>query len=217
VCTTLAGEEGLLFPTTPAAAQHPSWFGRALAFALAVVAAPGMVVNAALRKAGGKPALPWVSSQAVVGCDPETGALRLRVLRFARPALGSVSRVVAADRPLLDVMMGRRRWIGARPRRTADWHVLHADWQAMLGGAPVGWLHAPAWVSAQDCPIEAPRRLTWPGWRGPMACAEPESPQRPCVTPWWRRSWDARVDERRHRSRRCGREAARALRGRMGA
>lgn len=46
---------------------------------------------------------------------------------------------------VLDVIQGRRRWFGLRPRNTSEWYALSRDWQNLFSHAMLGVFHAPSW------------------------------------------------------------------------
>jgi hypothetical protein len=149
----------------------PSMAGRALAVALVLTAAPLFALNAIWsRWIAGSPL--WQLDEAVVRWNSREGCTQMQAVRSPDVSLRGPRRALAQLGPILDIAEGHRRWFGVRPRTCAHWYVLHPDWQALLDGAPCGWLHAPAWSDASSCPIEsrAVADLSWlmrpKGWRG---------------------------------------------------
>ena len=51
---------------------------------------------------------------------------------------------------LLDIVQGRRCWLGLRPRRETEWFALGRDWQDLFSRTAIGLFHAPAWREKSD-------------------------------------------------------------------
>ena len=83
----------------------------------------------------------------VAGRDPLHRRLRMVTLHCPRPGAGPLQRALAGAAALSDVVAGRRCWFGARPRSRGEWYALSPEWQGILGAAPLGLLHAPAWAT----------------------------------------------------------------------
>jgi hypothetical protein len=118
------------------------------------VLAPVVAIGA-LAKGRDEAALPWSVRDVVVGLDASTRRVVFGPLRCPRPSTSALRRRFAHYGALLDVVQGRRRWFGVRPRRSGEWYALSPEWQSLLADAPIGLLNAPAWSSDEGIRLEA--------------------------------------------------------------
>ena len=152
--TILPRSEGLMLSLRPRGKVGPSLVGRAIA-ALAAAALSPMLAAHVLARRSGDPPWPWVLQPVVVGLNEATRRPSELQLRCERPASSTFQRLASRYGGLLDVALGRRCWFGVRPRRSAEWYALSAEWQSLLARAPVGFLHAPAWSAEDGTRMEA--------------------------------------------------------------
>ena len=152
--TVMPRTDGLLFGLHEPPSNSPCAASRVaatLAFALSL---PWVALAMAMRQQGGT-WLPWQQQVVVIGQDAQTQGLAQASLRCPGREQRRVRRLAGHCGALLDVAMGRRCWFGVRPRRSAEWCAICAEWQALLATAPVGVLHAPSWSADDTTRMEA--------------------------------------------------------------
>lgn len=125
--------------------------GRGLGAAAALALLPAFALLSLAQRLGGQPT-GWIRIDAVVGRDSQSGVLQRVTLRGPRPNADGGSCLNGGYGALLDVVQGRRRWFGIRPREKAQWYALRRDWQVLFSGQPVGLFHAPAWTEPAGRP-----------------------------------------------------------------
>jgi hypothetical protein len=143
--TALAPADAVLLSLENAAGHRPSVSGRVLAALALLLCSPLLLLHWLSCRVTRRP-LAWTLRSVVGGRDPLRHQVRLVSLRCPRPGATRGQRVIAALAALADVMGGQRCWFGARPRSFGEWNALSPEWQSILGAAPVGLLHAPAWT-----------------------------------------------------------------------
>jgi hypothetical protein len=150
----LAEADALLLDLAPTPPTHGSAAGRALAALALLAVGPALLVHRAWRLVRGR-APDWALRPAVIG--PADGRRGLGELLLRGPAPGATRTACAWARAagLLDVLQGRRAWIGVRPRSAGEWYALRPEWQRLLAGRPIGLLHAPAWFDDTALHAEA--------------------------------------------------------------
>lgn len=152
--TTLAETDGLMLHLEPRRARRASLGSRAAAAVALAAAAPLLLAHVALRRGRGQsPA--WARRAVVIGRDPATRRLQIEPLLCA-PAPGQRGDAAWATLAgLVDIVAGRRCWLGMRARSQRQWYALRPEWQEVLASTPVGLLHAPAWADDADGRFEA--------------------------------------------------------------
>ena len=157
--------------TAKPVARLSRFLAAVLAVASAPVALPWLVIRN-LRRTG--PA--WTIERAVLGHSPADGRLLTTALRLPAQTINS-ARWLAWYGALLDVVQGRRHWVGVRPRRVEYWFGLDANARDKLGFAPIGLWHPVAWTNQLACvlQVEASADLLWLarrrkgiGWRSSL-------------------------------------------------
>ncbi|MEJ6006969.1 WecB/TagA/CpsF family glycosyltransferase [Paucibacter sp. AS339] len=148
--STLAPQDALLLPLVGRRWPAAAWLGRALAALLLLPAAPLLAGHWLTRRLFGREP-DWLPRPVVCGRDAPGLQPSLVSLRCA-PAHGSAggASIWAHLAALIDVLQGRRQWIGMRPRSRSQWYALRPEWQQILAVSPVGLLHAPAWCEQED-------------------------------------------------------------------
>ena len=144
--SVLTPEDAVLLSLNPAPSHRPTLIGRLLAATLLVGCAPLLALHAATSRLSGQPPA-WTLRPVVAGRDPLHRRLSMVTVHCSRPGAGPLQRVLAGAAALGDVAAGRRCWFGARPRSRGEWYALSPEWQGILGAAPLGLLHAPAWAT----------------------------------------------------------------------
>ena len=91
----------------------------------------------------------------VVGRDAATRRLQIDSLLCAQTQECRRDAAWATLAGLVDVVAGRRCWLGMRPRSQSQWYALRPEWQEVLASTPVGLLYAPAWAGDADDLFEA--------------------------------------------------------------
>lgn len=143
VSTRMRPEDAWVAPLHTPEGDRPGWTSRLGALLLLLGLLPVALALAAWQRAvHGQPA--WRIQRAVRGTDPSDGSLRCIPVRQAAGS-GLRQRLLGVYGGLLDIVQGRRTWVGIRPRREADWFALGHDWQTLFGNASIGLFHAPAW------------------------------------------------------------------------
>jgi hypothetical protein len=148
VRNTLPTHDALLLPLQAAPARRGmslarSAASRAFAAGLGVMLLPLWPLLALGAYVSGQPAA-WGRISTVLGLD-DSQQLRTIELRTAPADAGWCAPAIGFLGALLDVVQGRRRWFGVRPRNPSQWYALRRDWQRLFSGLPVGVFHAPAW------------------------------------------------------------------------
>jgi N-acetylglucosaminyldiphosphoundecaprenol N-acetyl-beta-D-mannosaminyltransferase len=137
-------------------APAPGWLARvAAALALGLLWLPG-VLDGWLRSVRGLP--PRAVRQAVAtGLSLPLAAPGERPLWVVtEPAPRTrFGHWLSLVKPLGDVVMGRRTWLGRRPLTLAQWDQLSEDWRQILRGQAVGVVHAPAWQDGGPSAVAA--------------------------------------------------------------
>jgi hypothetical protein len=143
--TRLQQDDALMLSLHDRAPTSTGWLGRTLAAAVMLAAGPALAAHVLTRRAMGQsPA--WVLRPVVLGRKDPSGTPETVRLRMASPSAGRAQRAWSLLAGVLDVMLGRRAWFGARPRGAGQWYAMRPEWQQMLAGWPVGLFHAPAWT-----------------------------------------------------------------------
>ncbi len=150
----LAEDDALMLNLGPRQAQRGSAAGRALAALALLAVGPVLLVHRAGRMLRGR-APDWDLRPAVIGPLDGLSVLEEVLLRCAAPGAARTARAWARAAGLLDVLQGRRAWIGVRPRSAGEWYSLRPEWQRLLAGQPLGLLHAPAWSDDAALQVEA--------------------------------------------------------------
>jgi N-acetylglucosaminyldiphosphoundecaprenol N-acetyl-beta-D-mannosaminyltransferase len=154
VRTDMPGSEGRMLATGDRAIASVSLVGRVAAAVALLVFSPLAMVVALQRKLRRQPPL-WATEQ-MVGPRPAPDLPpSLRPLRLACNRTSRLTAALAQVGPLMDVALGRRCWVGARPRRASEWYALHPEWQAQLEHAPVGAFNSPTWSDDPAGIVEA--------------------------------------------------------------
>lgn len=181
LATTLTGSDigGLLADLGEAVPRRASLASRLAALVLGAALLPAWAL-ARLGLAGRAPnAGGWTLQAAVQGRCARTGRLRMQAVRMS-PGAGLAGRIIGLQGSLLDLVQGRRSWLGVRARDEAAWQALPPDWQVLFANQPIGVLHAAAWSEpspgvARDASAAADAYLTvrlsrlgilrrWHGW-----------------------------------------------------
>lgn len=123
------------------------WAGRGLATALVVLASPMAALLWLILWLGGH-AGGWYRAECVIGRESDSDELRTRTLRLPRDGHGAQP-LLGLFGALVDVAEGHRNWFGIRPREASQWYALGRHWQELFSRAPVGVLHAPAWIEGR--------------------------------------------------------------------
>ena len=156
VTIELPTTDGLLMALRSGAeAPTPGWTSRvvaALVFGLFWL--PGLL-DGWLRTARGLPprAVKQPVATGVLDALGQSGVRQLWVVAAPGPHT-RFGHWLSLVKPLGDVVMGQRTWLGRRPLAPAQWDLLSEDWRQILGGLAVGVVHAPAW---QDDALSADR------------------------------------------------------------
>jgi N-acetylglucosaminyldiphosphoundecaprenol N-acetyl-beta-D-mannosaminyltransferase len=87
------------------------------------------------------PAL-WSTSPVVVGRCARTKRLQIETVRTPSTEMNGTAKWLGLLGPVIDVMEGKREWIGVRPRSENEWHAIRRDWQNILLGKPIGVMFA---------------------------------------------------------------------------
>ena len=140
----MAEADALLLDLAPRRAARGSAAGRALAALALLAVGPALLAHRAWRALRGR-APDWALRPAVSGPVDGRPGLGEVPLRRATPGAARGAHAWALAAGLLDVLLGRRAWIGVRPRSAGEWYALRPEWQRLLAGRPIGLLHAPAW------------------------------------------------------------------------
>jgi len=150
----LAEADALMLALAPTPPARGSATGRALAALALLPLGPALLAHRAWRACRGQ-APDWALRPAVTGPvdgQPTPGEV---LLRSAAPGAVRSAHAWACVAGLLDVVQGKRAWIGVRPRAAGEWYALRPEWQRMMAGKPIGLLHAPAWSDDQALHAEA--------------------------------------------------------------
>ncbi len=152
VRNTLARRDALLLPLQgaskgPGQSLWRAWISRALAAGLGLLLLPLWPMLVLLAWASGQPAH-WRRTRVVLGVD-STSALRTAELRLAPLGRSWCASAFGFGGAVLDVLQGRRRWFGVRPRDLSQWYALRRDWQRLFSGTAIGVFHAPAWAEGR--------------------------------------------------------------------
>ena len=151
--TTTAVGDALLYDLRTRPDARPGLAGRALAAAALLLVGPALLVHRLrCHLAGHAPA--WVRRPVVIGRAADK-RLKTVLLRCPAGDAGPAQRRWAALAALIDIVGGHRGWLGVRPRGAGEWYALRPEWQALLAGATVGLLHAPAWSDGKVAHAEA--------------------------------------------------------------
>jgi len=143
VRTVLAPEDAMLTPLVDIHANRTPLASRILAVLVAMLLAPCVVLLAGWQWLTGKPVW-WRRTPVVKLRNFETGALQTVTIRQAHPG-GWPASGVGLYGAVLDIVQGRRRWFGLRPRNTSEWYALGRDWQILFSQSMLGVFHAPSW------------------------------------------------------------------------
>lgn len=150
----MAEADALMLALAPTPPARGSATGRALAALALLPLGPALLVHRAWRACRGS-APDWALRPAVTGPADGQPAPGEVLLRCAAPGAVRSARAWARAAGLMDVVQGRRAWIGVRPRSAGEWYALRPEWQRMLAGKPIGLLHAPAWSDDKTLYAEA--------------------------------------------------------------
>jgi N-acetylglucosaminyldiphosphoundecaprenol N-acetyl-beta-D-mannosaminyltransferase len=155
VTIRLPSSDGLLMKLRGEVRRGPSWSSRALAATGVALLAPWVGADAMLRPLRGAGPR-WQPRDAALRIDELTGEpLTLSLREPVRAQSAGPAHPMDAFGPLLDVVQGRRCWLGVRPRSIHEWEALPEEWRQVLIGATPGVFHAPAWSAAGECSDEA--------------------------------------------------------------
>jgi N-acetylglucosaminyldiphosphoundecaprenol N-acetyl-beta-D-mannosaminyltransferase len=154
VQTRLAESDALMLSLAPRRPSGPGILSRLLAAAALLLLGPALLLHGLHRRVR-RQSLAWRRCLIVVGRDAQTQKLRMQSLRVPRPSATAGDRRWASLAGLLDVVAGRRHWLGSRPRTPGQWYALRPEWQSRLAGTPVGCWHAPAWYDHRALREEA--------------------------------------------------------------
>jgi N-acetylglucosaminyldiphosphoundecaprenol N-acetyl-beta-D-mannosaminyltransferase len=152
--SALATSDAVLLSLESATGRRASWLGRALAGLALLGCSPVLLAHLLSCRIAGQPRA-WTMRSVVGGRDPVQHQVRMVSLRCPRAGARRKERVLTALAALTDVATGRRCWFGARPRTYGEWNALSPEWQSILGNAPVGLVHAPAWTDDPSNLMEA--------------------------------------------------------------
>lgn len=149
VRNTLAPRDALLLPLQSAPTRRGmslmrSVASRLFAAGLGLFLLPLWPLLALGASVSGQP-VAWRRARTVLGVDGNN-QLRTIDLRQAPADAGWCAPAIGFLGALLDVVQGRRRWFGVRPRNPSQWYALRRDWQRLFSGTPIGVFHAPAWA-----------------------------------------------------------------------
>lgn len=143
VRTVLVKEDAMLTPLFDTKNNRTPVVSKILAALIAVLLLPFLVVFAGVQGLLQKPML-WHSARVVRSRNSEDGTPQMVTVRQAS-APGWIAAAISFYGAVLDVVQGRRRWFGLRPRSTAQWCALSQDWQNLFSHAMIGVFHAPSW------------------------------------------------------------------------
>lgn len=143
VRTVLAPEDAMLTPLLGTGVNRTPLVSKALAVAVAMLLSPLLALLAGWQWLCGEPVL-WRKAQAVKLRNFETQTLQTVMIRQANPG-GWLANGIGLYGAVLDIVQGRRRWFGLRPRNISEWYALGRDWQTLFGGSMLGVFHAPSW------------------------------------------------------------------------
>jgi len=121
----------------------PPLSSRLLALGVIILGLPLMALLVEWQMWHGREA-PWVRKSVVTGKDEE-GKLQLSPLRTKIVGSGSCGWLLGMYGGVLDIVQGRRHWLGIRPRDAAEWYALRKHWQTLFANKPIGLLNAPEW------------------------------------------------------------------------
>ncbi len=148
---TLPQNDGVLGTLKSSSVPHAGWAGRVLGVVVALACLPVFIAVYLFQWLRRQPK-GWIDIHAVRGRHLASGALQQLLLRGARTGSGWAEQLQGCYGSLLDVVQGRRRWFGVRPREKAQWYALRRDWQILFSNQPVGLFHAPAWSDRAGYP-----------------------------------------------------------------
>jgi hypothetical protein len=143
VRTVMVKDDAMLTPLFSTRDNRTPVTSKIIGALLAVLLLPLLVVFAGLQGLLQKPML-WQSAQVVRSRNLENGAPKMVTVRQAS-APGWLAAAISFYGAVLDIVQGRRRWFGLRPRNTSEWLALSPDWQNLFSHAMIGVFHAPSW------------------------------------------------------------------------
>jgi N-acetylglucosaminyldiphosphoundecaprenol N-acetyl-beta-D-mannosaminyltransferase len=150
----LAESDGLLMHLQPHRPSRGSWLGRALAGLILLGLGPLLAVHLVWRCLQGR-GPDWQPLRAVVGPADGRPGLVEQVLRAPVEGASRQARAWAWAAGVIDVLQGRRAWIGVRARCESEWYALRPEWKSLLAHRPIGLLTAPAWYDSPSLQTEA--------------------------------------------------------------
>lgn len=147
--TTLAESDGLMLQLARRRPRRAGLPSRAAAGIALTAVAPLLLAYVILRRRRGQ-APAWTRRAVVVGRDAATRRLQIESLLCVQTGGRQRDAAWATLAGLVDVVAGRRCWLGMRPRSQSQWYALRPEWQEVLASTPVGLLYAPAWADDAD-------------------------------------------------------------------
>ncbi len=148
VRTVLAQADAMLTPLIDKAMDRTPVASRVLALLLVIVCLPICVLLLALQWLLQRPIL-WRQVQMVKSRNFESGELQMATVRQAH-SRGWLAASTGLYGSVLDIVQGRRRWFGLRPRSVSEWYALGRDWQNLFSHRMFGVFHAPSWAESAD-------------------------------------------------------------------
>lgn len=145
VRTVLSATDALVTSLKSSQNVRTTVISRFLAGTLAVLALPPFACCVLMQILSGGQAL-WKSENVVKAKLEGEDSLVCLNVRLARNDERLLDRMVAFYGGLLDIVQGRRSWLGMRPRKKSEWYALGKDWQTLFSKNPIGLLHATAWA-----------------------------------------------------------------------
>lgn len=143
VRTVLVKNDAMLTPLFNTTESRTPLASRILGMLLAVVLLPWVFVLAVLQGVLQKPIF-WRHVLVVKARHFEDGAPEMIAVRQASSS-GWLGMGIGFYGAIFDVIQGRRRWFGLRPRNTSEWYALSRDWQNLFSHAMLGVFHAASW------------------------------------------------------------------------
>ena len=148
VRTVLVQEDAILTPLFSTTENRTPLSSKILGVLLAVLLLPCLVLFAGLQGLLQRP-MSWRRVQVVKSRNFDNGPLLMVTVRQASSD-GWLPTCISFYGAILDVIQGRRRWFGLRPRNTSEWYALSRDWQNLFSHAMLGVFHAPSWSEVRD-------------------------------------------------------------------
>jgi Glycosyl transferase WecG/TagA/CpsF family len=141
VRTSVSLDDSIMLGVHQVHCNFGTLFSQTLAAVLVLLLGLPVLFLMVFRGALNLPAL-WSSAPVVVGRCARTKRLQLETVRTPFPEMYGTAKWLGLLGPVIDVMEGKREWIGVRPRSENEWHAIRRDWQNILLGKPIGVLFA---------------------------------------------------------------------------